>query len=45
MNRVQCVALIIKVHGCGGFLMSFSHMVLNRVGYGRDELSNSFVNE
>lgn len=45
MNRgMQCVALIPEVHGLWRFFNVLSHMVLNRIGYGRDELRNSIVN-
>lgn len=44
MNRgMQCVALIPEVHGFHWLFNVFSHMFLNRAGYGRDELRNSFV--
>lgn len=46
MNRgLLCVALIPEVHGLWRFFMSFPIWFLNRAGYGRDELRNSFVNE
>lgn len=46
MNRgMQCVALIPEVHGFHWLFNVFSHMFLNRAGYGRDELRNSFVSE
>lgn len=46
MNRgMQCVALIPQVHGFHWLFNVFSHMFLNRAGYGRDELRNSFVSE
>lgn len=46
MNRgMQCVALIPEVHGFHWLFNVFSHMFLNRAGYGRDELKNSFVSE
>lgn len=46
MNRgMQCVALIPEVHGFHWLFNVFSHMFLNRAGYGRDELRNNFVSE
>lgn len=46
MNRgMQCIALILEVYGLQWLFNVFSHMFLNRVGYGRDELKNSFVSE
>lgn len=46
MNRdMHCVALILEVYALQWLFNVLSHMVLNRTGYGRDELRNSFVSE
>lgn len=43
MNRgMQCVVLILEVYGLHWLFNVFSHMFLNRPGYRRDELRNSF---